>query len=103
MEQSRVAQDFIEIQEYNKEFEEEFQKQVLNRYLTETYNDLLNREANKEAKKVTFKVFAEVSFFLKTFAQYSHLPGIIADRFFKVISKDKKAEISKDNFINGLI
>ena len=61
MEKSRVAQDFIEIQEYNPEFEDEFQKQVLNRYLTETYNDLLNREANKEAKKVTFKVFAEVS------------------------------------------
>ena len=67
-------------------------KEAFNLYLREIYQDLFNRVKDKNTNGITKLIFDK----------YFSLPGIIGDRFFKVLDKNNTNVLSLKDFIKGM-
>ena len=67
-------------------------EEAFNLYLREIYQDLFNRVKDKNLNGITKLIFDK----------YFSLPGIIGDRFFKVLDKNNTNVLSYNDFIKGM-
>ena len=68
-------------------------EELLNKYLKEIWSDLSKRASKEDTSKGINKV---------TFNKYYELPGIISERLFTVLDKDKDGILSLSEFVNGM-
>ena len=68
-------------------------EELLNKYLKEIWSDLSKRASKEDTSKGINKV---------TFNKYYELPGIISERLFAVLDKDKDGILSLSEFANGM-
>jgi hypothetical protein len=66
---------------------------LLNKYLKEIWSDLSKRASKEDTSKGINKV---------TFNKYYDLPGIISERLFAVLDKDKDGILSLSEFVSGM-
>ncbi len=85
----------IKIEELDKSTDTKFIRDFLRPYLQDLYKDLAQRSLTKEA--VTEKKIDKV-----TFLEYCNLPGIIGDRFFKLLDVNGDGLICEKAFITNV-
>ena len=68
-------------------------KDLLKKYLKEIWSDLSKRGSKEDNSKGINKV---------NFNKYYELPGIISERLFTVLDKDKDGVLSQSEFVNGM-
>ena len=80
---------FLNLEEFDKEKDQEFLKNVVVPYFSELFEDLEKREENGTPGQIAKAVFIE----------YCNLPGIIADRYYKLMDPSDKGYITMRDFV----
>lgn len=90
--ESSESSDKIEFKEMSEQISEEFKKNVCVPYFRDIYKDLASRSDNRQ------KGINKVGLL-----EYAPLPGILGDRFFKVLDLNDDGYIDIKEFLTGMI
>jgi Ca2+-binding EF-hand superfamily protein len=89
----KQGQEYIHLEEFDKERDLEFIRQVVIPYFSEVFQDLERREEDQQKGYIS----------KATFLEYSNLPGIVGDRFYSMMDPKDTGAIEMREFVHKII